>query len=178
MAGPVERVSSSPEERPDVAELVAEYDEERPSRRLTGRWELGVRVAALAVALLVLKQVFDPFAKGNQFYLVVFLGLTLPLVFLGYRPWRSAADRPGPLDWVLALVALLVGLYPVLGGYDAFLDRQGQLSALDVVAGALLLVLVLEACRRTTGLVLPVVCLVFLAYAGRSRTRASTSATS
>ncbi|MET1074202.1 MAG: TRAP transporter fused permease subunit [Umezawaea sp.] len=165
MAGSVERVSSSPEERPDVAELVAEYDEERPSRRLGGRWELGVRIAALVIALLVLKQVFDPFSKGNQYYLVVFLGLTLPLVFLAYRPWRSAGDSPGPLDWLLALVALLVGLYPVLGGYDAFLDRQGQLSTLDVVAGALLLVLVLEACRRTTGLVLPVVCLVFLAYA-------------
>ncbi|MCS7480848.1 TRAP transporter permease [Umezawaea endophytica] len=165
MAGPVERVSSSPDERPDVAELVAEYDEERPSRRLGGRWELGVWIAALVVALLVLKQVFDPFSKGNQYYLVVFLGLTLPLVFLSYRPWRSAPDDPGPLDWVLALVALLVGLYPVLGGYDAFLDRQGQLSTLDVVAGAVLLLLVLEACRRTTGLVLPAVCLAFLAYA-------------
>jgi len=165
VAGPVERVSSSPDERPDVAGLVAEHDEERPSRGLGGRWELGVWIAALVVALLVLKQVFDPFSKGNQFYLVVFLGLTLPLVFLSYRPWRSAPDDPGPLDWALALVALLVGLYPVLGGYDAFLDRQGQLSTLDVVAGALLLVLVLEACRRTTGAVLPVVCLVFLAYA-------------
>ena len=165
MAGPVERVSSSPDERPDVAGLVAEHDEERPSRGLGGRWELGVWIAALVVALLVLKQVFDPFSKGNQYYLVVFLGLTLPLVFLSYRPWRSASDDPGPLDWVLALVALLVGLYPVLGGYDAFLDRQGQLSTVDVVAGALLLLLVLEACRRTTGLVLPIVCLVFLAYA-------------
>jgi TRAP transporter 4TM/12TM fusion protein len=154
---------------------VGEHDEERPARKLTGRWEWFVWAVSIAVALLVLKQVFLPFAKGNQYYLVIFLGLTLPMVFLCYR-MRGAAkdpDNPGPLDWVFAAVALLVGLYPVLpfgggdvaGGYDAFLDRQGILSTADIVAGALLLLLVLEATRRTTGLVLPVVCVVFLAYA-------------
>lgn len=50
------------------------------------------------------------------------------------------------------------------GGYNAFLDRQGLLAPTDVAMGALLLVLVVEACRRTTGWVLPAVCLVFLAY--------------
>jgi TRAP transporter 4TM/12TM fusion protein len=154
---------------------VGEHDEERPARRLSGRWELFVWAASIAVALLVLKQVFLPFAKGNQYYLVIFLGLTLPLVFLCYRPWGRPGepDNPGPLDWGFAAIALLVGLYPVLplavgdfgGGYDAFLDRQGILSTSDIVAGALLLVLVLEATRRTTGLVLPVVCLLFLAFA-------------
>ena len=154
---------------------VGEHDEERPARKLTGRWEWFVWAVSIAVALLVLKQVFLPFAKGNQYYLVIFLGLTLPMVFLCYRMRGTAKDpdNPGPLDWVFAVVALFVGLYPVLpfgggdfaGGYDAFLDRQGILSTADIVAGALLLILVLEATRRTTGLVLPVVCLVFLAYA-------------
>ncbi|TDV50676.1 TRAP transporter permease [Actinophytocola oryzae] len=169
-------VTRSAEDRDvDVAATVGEHDEERPARRLSGRWERFVWVVAIAVALLVLKQVFWPFAKGNQFYLVIFLGLTLPMVFLCYRMRGSApegADNPRPLDWGLAVVALLVGLYPVLpiggggfaGGYDDFLDRQGILSTPDIVAGALLLVLVLEATRRTTGLVLPVVCLAFLAY--------------
>jgi len=76
------------------------------------------------------------------------------------------------LDWLLAGVTLLVCLYPVLpiqvgsggGGYNAFLDRQGLLEPVDVAMGALLLVLVLEACRRTTGWALPIVCGLFLAY--------------
>jgi len=83
--------------------------------------------------------------------------------------WR---ENPSPLDWVLAGVALLVCLYPVLpvslgdagGGFNAFLDRQGSLVLLDVVMGGILLVLILEACRRATGWALPVVCLLFLAY--------------
>jgi len=173
------RITAS--ERPDLSDTVGEHDEERPARRLSGRWEWFVWAVAIAVALLVLKQVFLPFAKGNQYYLVIFLGVTLPLVFLCYRMRGGAkdgaddaddTDNPGPLDWVFAAIALVVGLYPVIplaigdagGGYDAFLDRQGILSTADIVAGALLLVLILEATRRTTGLVLPVVCLVFLAY--------------
>ncbi|MGB3442965.1 MAG: TRAP transporter fused permease subunit [Actinophytocola sp.] len=156
------------------AAAVGEHDEERPARTLSGYWERFVWAASIAVALLVLKQVFLPFSAGNQFYLVIFLGLTLPLVFLCYRTYGSAKDpdNPGPLDWALAAIALIVGLYPVMpigsgdfgGGFDAFLDRQGTLSTPDIVAGALLLVLVIEATRRTTGLVLPIVCLVFLAY--------------
>ncbi|RKT71752.1 TRAP transporter 4TM/12TM fusion protein [Saccharothrix variisporea] len=149
----------------DVAELIAEYDEERPSRSLSGRWELGIWVAGLLVALLVLKQVFWPFAKGGQYYLVMFLAVTLPLVFLCYRPRKGGSDDPGPLDWTLAVLAFAVGAYPLFGGFDAFLDRQGQLTDLDVVAGTILLLLVLEACRRTTGWVLPIVCVGFIAFA-------------
>lgn len=75
---------------------------------------------------------------------------------------------------MLAAVALVVGLYPVLplpvtdlgfGGYVEFLNRQGSLLPLDIVAGSLLLALVLEATRRTTGLVLPLVCAAFFLYA-------------
>ncbi|MBB4969496.1 TRAP transporter permease [Saccharothrix violaceirubra] len=143
-----------------MSEPILEQDEERPVRALSARWDRALAVAAFLVALLVLKQVFRPFAQGGQFYLVVFLAVTLPLVFLSYG--RSA--DPGPLDWVLALLAFLAGAYP-LAGFDAFLDRQGQLSTPDVIAGTVLLLLILEAARRTTGWVLPVVCVAFIAFA-------------
>ena len=127
---------------PDEA-IVAYDDEERPARRLTGPVERLVAVVAFAVALLVLWQVFRPLSQGSQFYLIIFLAGVLPLVFLSYRsglplparlrrPRRDDRDLPTPLDWVLAAVALVVCLYPVLpfgigeagGGYNAFLDRQ------------------------------------------------------
>ncbi|MFD3704752.1 TRAP transporter permease [Nocardia sp. NPDC058658] len=150
-------------------------DEERPARVLSGFTGRLVGVVALGLAFLSVWQVFRPLAQGSQYYLVVFLAVALPLVYLSYRSWWGPLDRadgPSVLDWVLAGVTLVVCLYPVLpirigdagGGYDAFLDRQGMLAPLDVVMGGLLLVLVLEACRRTTGVILPIVCLVFLGY--------------
>ena len=145
-------------------------DEELPARNLSGRIGLAVAAVAFGVALLVLWQVFRPLARGSQFYLIVFLAGTLPLVFLAYRSRLFAGgrrERPTVPDWLLAGAALLACLYPIMplrGGYHGFLDRQGLLEPIDVIAGAVLLVLVVEACRRTTGLALPIVCLAFLAY--------------
>jgi TRAP transporter 4TM/12TM fusion protein len=142
-------------------------DEELPARRLTGRVGLAVSIVAFAVAVLVLWQVFRPLARGSQYYLIIFLAGTLPLVFLAYKIRRHGRERPTVPDWILALAALIVCLYPLnpfTGGYDGFLDRQGLLDPIDVVFGAIMLVLVVEACRRTTGWALPAVCLAFLAY--------------
>lgn len=148
-------------------------DQEKPGRVLRGWPNRVVATVAFAVALLSIWQVFRPLSQGSQFYLIVFLAGTLPLVFLVYRSGLrrlDPADRPGPMDWSLAALTLAVCLYPVApvrigsGGYDAFLDRQGLLDPTDVAMGAALLVLILEACRRTTGWALPIVCGLFLAY--------------
>src|ERR1044072_2352346 len=113
-----EPVRVAARDRPDLD--VGERDEERPARLLSGRVGLFVWAASVAIALLVLKQVFLPFAKGNQYYLVIFLGATPPVVFLCYRPRGAAArdaaredganDNPGPLDWAFAAIAFVVGL--------------------------------------------------------------------
>lgn len=168
-----------PSDRIDVDRLAAEYDEERPSRSLSPGIDRAVGLWCFLVALFVLRQVFWPLVQGSQYYLIWFLGITLPLVFVSYRSRARKADTgpeddPGVVDWVLAGIALLVGLYPILpmpasdlggGGFTGFLDRQGSLLTLDIVAGSVLLLLVLEAARRTTGVVLPAVCALFFGYA-------------
>ncbi|RAO35742.1 2,3-diketo-L-gulonate TRAP transporter large per mease protein YiaN [Micromonospora saelicesensis] len=83
-----------------------------------------------------------------------------------------ASSGPTAADWALVVLAVAACLYPVLpirigsggGGYNAFLDRQGLLAPTDLVLGTVLLLLLLEACRRTTGWILPTVCLLFLGY--------------
>ncbi|MGW3856478.1 TRAP transporter permease [Micromonospora arida] len=83
-----------------------------------------------------------------------------------------ASSGPTVADWALVVLAVAACLYPVLpiqigsggGGYNAFLDRQGLLAPTDLVLGTVLLLLLLEACRRTTGWILPAVCLLFLGY--------------
>ncbi len=143
-------------------------EQDRPGRVLRGPPAAVVAAVAFGAALLAIGQVFRPLPQGSQYYLIVFLAVTLPLVFLVY----GRAAKPAAVDWVLAAVTLMVCSYPLAplrvasggGGYDAFLDRQGLLEPVDVVMGAALLLLVLEACRRTTGWALPIVCAGFLAY--------------
>ena len=162
-----------------AAEPVIAQDEERPARRLTGPVAAGITAASALIAVFVLYQVFWPLAQGNQFALILFLASTLPLVLLCYRSGihlrrreHSGPDNPTVADYALAALAVAVCLYPVLpvsvgtggGGFNSFLDRQGILAVPDVLAGGVLLLLVLEACRRTTGWVLPAVCLLFVAY--------------
>lgn len=160
--------------------LIAQYDEERPARSLPKSLDRLVTAYCFVVAVLVVLHVFFPLRQGNQFSLVLFLAATLPLAFLTFRmrtrrrrAAEGAPDVPSVIDWALTALAALVCLYPVLpivlgdggGGFNAFLDRQGTLGLVDVVAGAALTVLVLEAARRTTGIVLPIFCIAFLAYA-------------
>ena len=159
-------------------ELIAEFDSELPARRLPRGLDEVVTAYCFAVSVFVLWQVFFPLRQGNQYSLILFLGATLPLAFLTYRArarrdGTASKDAPGWPDWTAAAAAALVCFYPVLpvalgsggGGFDDFLNRQGSLVTVDIVMGAVLTILILEACRRTTGVVLPIICLVFFAYA-------------
>ncbi|MFD6565527.1 TRAP transporter permease [Micromonospora profundi] len=172
-------------------DLAAQFEDEKPGRVLSGPTGLLLTAAALAIGGLALWQVFRPLSQGSKYYLIIFLAGVLPLVFLAYpadlrlpallRSRRGDGDRAvalpassGPTvpDWVLVVLAVAACLYPVLpvtigsggGGYNAFLDRQGLLAPMDLVLGTVLLLLLLEACRRTTGWILPAVCLLFLGY--------------
>lgn len=184
MARPTEVLGpdNAVEQTASVEELISEYDEERPGRRLSPRLDQAVTAVCFVVSVFVLYQVFSPLRQGGQYYLILFLAAVLPLVFLCYRAARSREraadgsqgnDNPGVLDWALAAIAFVVCIYPVQplafgdggGGFNAFLDRQGSLGAVDVAMGTLLMLLIVEACRRTTGFILPAVCAVFFAFA-------------
>ncbi|NNM70979.1 TRAP transporter permease [Enterovirga aerilata] len=68
--------------------------------------------------------------------------------------------------WDVAPAAISVGLiaYALWGGED-FTDRATVPERMDVWVGMAFIIILLEATRRTTGLIMPVVALVFIAYA-------------
>ncbi|MFI7440120.1 TRAP transporter permease [Nonomuraea indica] len=175
-------------------ELIAEYDAERPARRLPGRLAIVVGAIALGVSLYALYAVFNPMPVLP--YRMSFMAAVLPLTFLAYRPgslpsWLTRGfgrrpggragtageragdaveakaarpDTPGVADWILAALSLAVCAYPLFG-FDDFIRRTFEPSTMDLLMGAGCLLLVLEATRRTVGAVLPWICLAFLAYA-------------
>ncbi|SDJ83216.1 TRAP transporter permease [Nonomuraea jiangxiensis] len=75
-------------------------------------------------------------------------------------------EWPSVADWLLAAAALAVLVYPLLD-IDGFRDRGSgaALTELDIAAGLVLTVLLLEAVRRTVGWALSIICIIFLIYA-------------
>jgi TRAP transporter 4TM/12TM fusion protein len=99
---------------------------------------------------------------GMAFYteqlLAVCLGLGLALSFI------AAADRrPRWFDWLGAVASIAICLY-ITVRYEPLTYELANLPAEGVVGSAILILLVLEATRRTSGAVLVGIILVLAAY--------------
>ena len=90
--------------------------------------------------------------------------IALAVVLVGYA-WlvRGRGWVPG---YDLALCGLSIAcLLFLIFNYEAALQRIVNPTPLEVLMGILAIVLALEATRRTTGFVLPLVAILFLLYA-------------
>ena len=110
-----------------------------------------------------------PFYLGlailKEQYLGVFLALVLGAVFLSVPPSVHAdRDRVPWYDLVLSFLGLAVGLYPALY-FNEIMLTMGEPDALRLALGAIAILLILEALRRTVGWVLVAVGVFFLFYA-------------
>ena len=92
---------------------------------------------------------------------------TTLILFLYPFGARSPQARPAILDWACVLLSLASIGYLFLR-YDYVMTRLAYVTPLerwDVILGIVLMVMVLEATRRTIGPALPLTALAFLAYA-------------
>jgi TRAP transporter 4TM/12TM fusion protein len=94
----------------------------------------------------------------------VHVAFTLVLSFLLFPLATRFRNRVRWWDIVPGIVAVGTIAYALWGG-DDFTDRATVPDHLDVLIGITFIVLLLEATRRTTGLIMPVVSLFFIAYA-------------
>lgn len=100
-------------------------------------------------------------------YSVIFVGIILPLAFLTTRGTKKERQNPSAFDLVFAFVFMLSCMY-IVWNMDYFLTRVSGLDALtaiDVIAGLIILVGVLELCRRTLGFGLTSILVIGLLYA-------------
>ena len=136
--------------------------EEGVHNRLWG-WRAGL-VSALALAM-TLFHLYTAYAIVRPEHLrAIHVGFVLLLTFFVFPVARRYRDRIMPWDWLLVAAALAAIGYLIAGG-DEFFDRSILPETADVVFGTVLIVLILEAMRRTTGWVMPIVTACFLAYA-------------
>jgi TRAP transporter 4TM/12TM fusion protein len=161
--------------RVNQAVSVSETEETRPPRseRL---------IAVLAFALAAYALYWAVAYVETHSYRISFLLLVLLITFLS----RSTQDEGAPsaasradaaakggrtknthtatlVNAALIVLSLVALLWPFLD-LDAFVHRAATPTTTDIVLGIVTIGLVLEATRRTSGWVLPITALLFLAY--------------
>jgi TRAP transporter 4TM/12TM fusion protein len=92
------------------------------------------------------------------------VGLVLALIYLLFPMRRALRNRVTPLDWLCAAASLAIIGYIINQGPE-FGDRAIDPDPLDFYVGVALIVLLLEAARRSAGWIMPVVAVIFIAYA-------------
>jgi TRAP transporter 4TM/12TM fusion protein len=94
----------------------------------------------------------------------IHLAFVLFLSFLIFPVTKRFRHRVMWWDWLLAIAGVATTVYLIAGG-DDFFDRSILPNDWDIVFGVALVLLILEAMRRTTGWILPFVTTCFLLYA-------------
>jgi TRAP transporter 4TM/12TM fusion protein len=100
-------------------------------------------------------------------------GFALLLVYLNYPLFKrskfgvnyfSATDRIPLFDLAIGIIAAVSALYIALD-YDGLITRYGAPILRDLIMGAALVILLLEAARRVIGPALPIIAMLFCSYA-------------
>jgi TRAP transporter 4TM/12TM fusion protein len=122
----------------------------------------------LITALLVIMSLFHLYAAVEivtaQVLRPVHVGFMFLMVFLLFPVAKRFRNRLMWWDLVCALLGVATIAYLLSGG-DEFWDRNTLPNNSDVFFGVVFVLLVLEACRRTSGWILVAVMSGFLAYA-------------
>ncbi|KJS83211.1 MAG: hypothetical protein JM58_13195 [Peptococcaceae bacterium BICA1-8] len=144
-------------------------EKKRGMRKLVSPWNHIVKTIAVTMAL------FQLYAAGigtidSMYVIAVHLGFVLALIFLifPFGP-KSDQEKPSIIDLILLVLGVGTSAYIVIF-LTKITEQMGQPTTSDLVAGAIAIVVVLEAARRSIGKALPIVAISFIIYGlfGRS----------
>ncbi len=165
-----------PELTPEqLAEIEREYDPEMAFR------QTGKNFALFITAALVAMSIYHFYAAGfglirELLHRGIHLSFVLGLVFLLFSWRKSDANKLAPPAWyrfggvsipdiILSVLSVGAALYLPLLPPEIVSERVGNPSQMDIFMGTALLVIVLEAARRSVGPTLPIIALIFIAFA-------------
>jgi TRAP transporter 4TM/12TM fusion protein len=148
----------------NIQRKVEEYieQEEGAANRLSG-WA-GHLITALAVIMTLFHLYAAYDIVPTQSLRPIHVGFVFLLTFLLFPVMTRFRDRIRWWDVLTALIGIATIWY-LLDGGDDLTDRATLPNQTDVMVGVVFILLVLEATRRTTGWIMPVVGILFIAYA-------------
>jgi TRAP transporter 4TM/12TM fusion protein len=137
-------------------------EEEGPSRRLSGKMDIFITAIAVVMSLIHLYAaigiIMTQVLRGIHVMFVLFLS------FLVFPSFKRFKNRVIWYDFLLAFLGIAVIVYMLID-FDEFIYRSVIPTVWDKVFGIILILLVLEAARRTTGWIMPGIVVAFLVYA-------------
>ena len=151
-------------------EILEKFDRESRTRTF--------QFAPLAMALTVIAILVSLYHMWTAYFgtppalehRAIHVAMMLLLVFALYPPFKSATRKKIPwYDYILIAAAASTAIY-IIVSYQGITERAGVPITSDIVFGAILILLILEASRRVSGYALPLLALISLVYAviGRS----------
>jgi TRAP transporter 4TM/12TM fusion protein len=137
-------------------------EEEGHANRLKGASGVFVTLAAVGVSIFHLYTAYA--IVPTQTLRPLHVAMILALCFVAFPLAKRFRHRIMWWDWLLVLASIAIVAYLIAGG-DDFTDRNTLPSPTDIAFGIALIVLVMEAMRRTNGWIMPAVTACFLLYA-------------
>jgi TRAP transporter 4TM/12TM fusion protein len=136
--------------------------EEGAANKLAGWLRVFIGAAAFGMSAFHLYTAYS--IVPTQTLRPVHVGMVLFLCYLVFPVSPRYRNRVMWWDWLAAAISIAIVVYLIQGG-DDFTDRNTSPLPWDIAFGVALIVLVLEAMRRTNGWVMPIVTSAFIAYA-------------
>lgn len=150
---------------PDVGEKLEQFDRESRTREFTSPVTHWVFIAFAVLVSLYHMYIAYFGAPPALLHRSLHVGAILMLCFALYPAHKKASRGSIAIyDYLLIIASAATFVYIWLN-YQDILDRIVSPNTADVLFAAVLVVLVIEASRRVTGWALPILSLVFLAFA-------------
>ncbi len=146
----------------DPEELIEKLE----GQRLLPEWSWQYKLIAIIAFLWSLYQLYVVIVPTNSVFVRAFhLAFALALVYMMYPLSKTPKElrRIPWYDFLLGILAVVGALY-IYYNYDALNARSGAWSQIDIAMGIATILLLLEAARRTLGIALPVIAILFLLY--------------
>ena len=150
----------SKEQEKKIEELIEE--EEGVTRKLLGVWNTIITALAVSMSLFAIYTCLFPVT--TQILRAVHVAFLLVLSFLYYPMAKKFRGKINLIDLILILLSLACIGYMLID-FEEFIYRAVTPEPWDKILGVLFILLVMEATRRSSGLVMPITCFIFLLYA-------------
>ena len=158
----------------DLKKIEEKYDSQLSFRTI------GPKLSFIVTAILVSMSLYHFWASGfglvrEVLHRGIHISYVIGLVFIVFSWKKNTEDRINNslfsfqnvsiLDYIFAILTVASALYLPLLPSEILASRVGNPELIDMVMGSILIILTLEAARRSVGPTLPIISVIFILFA-------------